>query len=238
MHGQESKYLIRQDWISRVFSVLYLTILGFILWVVFIKNFSDLLNIGNVMVILFLFTPLAWYIYRLYKKQRKISGQFYKGRKGEEIVFRELSKLPDTYAVFQDIKTRRGNIDFAVVGPTGVFAVEAKSHSGEIAFSEDRITVNKRLFEKNILKQSKDEAIYLHDLILMRTGVNYSVVPVIAFSSYFARLNFGLKPVEGVFVVGKGFLTRVILERPVDLPDENVSKIENAILYQTRNQYN
>src|ERR1051325_10819091 len=51
-------------------------------------------------------------------------------------VYIELEKLPDTYSVFQDVTVAgrsseaeifRGNTDFVVVGPTGIYPIEVES---------------------------------------------------------------------------------------------------------------
>ncbi len=84
------------------------------------------------------------------KKQQKILAFFEKhtylfyGAEGEERVIRELSRLPDEYAVIDDYKLKfsrpmydRNNddriysiqIDHVVVGPTGLYLVETKNWS-------------------------------------------------------------------------------------------------------------
>lgn len=54
-----------------------------------------------------------------------------RGATGEEAVGAILDALtPHGWRVGHDIGTGRGNIDHVVVGPTGVFTVETKSHGG------------------------------------------------------------------------------------------------------------
>lgn len=58
------------------------------------------------------------------------------GASGEELVAEKLSHLPPSYRVFNDV-TLPGygaNLDHVVVGPTGVFVIETKSHKGYISY--------------------------------------------------------------------------------------------------------
>jgi len=76
----------------------------------------------------------------------KANISFLIGATGEEIVIKELSKLPDTYYIFNEYKMRLGKsvysknthdyvrscrIDHLVVGPTGIFIIETKNWSAE-----------------------------------------------------------------------------------------------------------
>ena len=84
----------------------------------------------------------------MYKADKKIGENisFLQGAKGEELVIKELSKLPDTYYVFNEYKfklpksvyskstnsyVRSCKIDHLVIGPTGIFIIETKNWSAE-----------------------------------------------------------------------------------------------------------
>lgn len=60
------------------------------------------------------------------------------GLKGEKILKKTLKKiLPDNYTAFYNVSFNgKGDIDCIVVGPSGVYIIEAKNHTGEISFSE------------------------------------------------------------------------------------------------------
>jgi hypothetical protein len=65
-------------------------------------------------------------------------GRWSRGAEGEETVGRILEELSsEGWHVLHDVSFGRGNIDHAVVGPGGVFAIETKSHPGRR--SVDRI---------------------------------------------------------------------------------------------------
>ncbi len=56
-----------------------------------------------------------------------------RGAVGEELMARRLADLPDTFHVLHDRRIRgtRANIDHIVIGPTGVWAIDAKRYVGK-----------------------------------------------------------------------------------------------------------
>lgn len=63
------------------------------------------------------------------EKKRKA---FSRGAHGEDQVAKTLQTLPDTFYVIHDLATPFGNVDHAVVGPTGVFLIDTKSWRGVV----------------------------------------------------------------------------------------------------------
>jgi hypothetical protein len=59
------------------------------------------------------------------------------GAFGETVVAHQLSKLPSEYHVLNDIDAGYGNLDHVVVGPTGVFVIDAKNWRGIISAAPD-----------------------------------------------------------------------------------------------------
>ena len=55
-----------------------------------------------------------------------------KGAMGEAIVAGTLRELPDNFVVINDVSKRFGNIDHVVVGPTGVYVIDAKNWKGSV----------------------------------------------------------------------------------------------------------
>lgn len=170
--------------------------------------------------------------YRFYKEDDVTSESYYRGRKGESIIFEELKKLPDEFRVFCDIKIAPPyNIDFLVAGPTGIFTIEAKSHSGAIGYADGKITINGFVpKEKDFLKQAKGEARSISEYLKKETGADHWVRPVLVFSSPDAKMHFGLNPVDGVFVVQNRFLLKIFLEnQKKTIIDEALSKVEDRL---------
>ncbi len=148
-----------------------------------------------------------------FSRSNKPFESYYRGRKGESIIFEELKKLPDGFRVFCDIKIAPPyNIDFLVAGPTGIFTVEVKSHPGAIGYADGKITINNLVpKEKDFLKQAKGEAKSISEYLKKKIGTDHWVSPVLAFSNPGAKMHFGLNPVDGVVVVQRGFLLKLLL---------------------------
>ena len=154
--------------------------------------------------------------------------------RGECEVGSELEKvLGDEYTVFPDVKINEfANIDFVVIGPTGVFVLEVKNDKGKIDFDGDNLTNNGVPFEKNILNQAmQDEALLLGDLFKSRFSKEIFVTPVIVFADFNAKLHFGMNKQKNVHVIGKSWLQKFFEEQPKysfpvdrDLLEKEVSK--------------
>lgn len=63
-------------------------------------------------------------------KMERVRLNFRKGATGEARIAWILEALPDEYQVIHDIPTPFGNIDHVVVGPAGVFVIDAKNWKG------------------------------------------------------------------------------------------------------------
>ena len=139
---------------------------------------------------------------------RKKSLRFFRGRAGEDAVRKELSRLPDDFAVFSDVlfPAGHGDIDFVVVGPPGVFVVECKSHRGRVEYNGSQLTLNRRSFNKNFIRQAHGEMWALKNFLKLRLGQNVFVQPIIVFSNAFAQVDLEMKPIDGVYIIHKDFL--------------------------------
>lgn len=67
------------------------------------------------------------------KDIEKRQDNMLRGATGEIQVGNLLTKLPDGFCVINDLSTPNGNIDHVVVGPTGVFVLDAKAWRGVVA---------------------------------------------------------------------------------------------------------
>ena len=77
------------------------------------------------------------------------------GAAGEEDAAALLSNLPDEYTVFRNAVAAGLEIDFIVVGPTGVFAIEVKAYSGTLLgdYSEQQWLKRKRSHMGNVYEK-------------------------------------------------------------------------------------
>ena len=176
------------------------------------------------------------HIYILYKYFDKRYIKFNQGKKGEGSVCYELHKLSDDYLVFQDINLAgHGNIDFVVVGPSGIFTVEVKSHKGVIGFNGTELTKNGHTFkERNFLDQAMAETLSVNSFLKNQIRVDFFVEPVIVFSSFLARLKFSFNKQKNVYVINKRILIKLILSQPKLLSTEQINIVKD-ILYKKIN---
>ena len=122
-----------------------------------------------------------------------------------------LQKLPDTFSVFRGLQINGPwDVDFIVVGPTGVFTIEAKSHKGKIGFDGSQLTHNGyRFSEKDILKQAMTQAWDTHNYLQKSIGQDIFVKPIIVFAR--AKTRFGMKPINNVSVIQTQWLGEMVM---------------------------
>jgi len=142
------------------------------------------------------------------RKNARLGGGIY----GEAVVSRELRRLPDGYAVFRGLLVNEHqDIDCAVIGPNGVFAVEVKSHKGTIGFDGEQLTRNGRRFEKDFFRETMSEAVGLRALLARAAKLDIFVEPVIVFSSTAAAVRLGPDKIKNCYVIGKDRLNELIM---------------------------
>jgi len=149
-------------------------------WSVFIARHNLPLQIGAM-------TIMTICAYLTVKSLR----QFIHGFEGEMKIKKILSTLPKTYHIYYDLNLiNRGNIDATVIGPTGIWTIEVKSHTGKITFENNYLHVNGYQQKNDFLAQAYAEAMTLKDYISARYGEEIQVHPVLVFSSYKAYMRF------------------------------------------------
>lgn len=154
------------------------------------------------------------------------------GAAGEYHVDIELKELPKDYPYRRDLAfvVNKGNIDFLCVGPTGVWTIEVKDHYGKITFDNGKLCHNSVPFEKNFIKQAWAEALSAKEFISKKLGTNILVQPIIVFTNPGAKLNFGLRKIEGVYTIGLPWLNKLILEDcAIQLSEDLILKIKDLL---------
>lgn len=231
LHCKRSEYLEKGRRIAKIFASLYALVLIYIIWAVFVKNAETMDTIPGIVAVVFLFGPLAWFVYKRYRKEKETEGNYQRGLKGEGAIYYELKKLKGDFVVFQDIKLGGGNVDFIVIGLNGIFIIEVKSMRGDISFSEERLFCNEKEIEKDMLSQTLKEALSVRDFLKDETNNEFFVHPILVFSSIFARVAFGLRPVKsGVYVVQKRFLRKLIYSINNNISKDDVNNIESSLM--------
>lgn len=154
-------------------------------------------------------------------QQAKTAKRFHTGSQGasaEEKISEVLGELPKKYAVFNDFPCPMGNIDHIVVGPTGVFVIETKSHPGEITLSPDgELLRDGKPLEKDFLKQVLGQCLWLKERLAERGIKAPHINSVVVFTRAFVKLY---QPVQSVQVVNTKWLLNCITEAKHRLGDD------------------
>lgn len=204
----EDKYLIDQKRIRRekVFNCLYkylifAAVVLVLTWTYVIHRPVTWIFIFSIIVfsVIFLFD-------KLFYKKRHSFFIAKSGLSGEYAVRNELTKLDNSYHVFQNVcpDENKTNIDFVVAGPIGVFTIEVKN---------ERVSItNPDQINKDQLSQSRQEALRLHDYLEKTFGYVF-VYPILVYSRENSMVTLGNEAVENVFVIQKRWLIKTITQR-------------------------
>jgi len=155
-----------------------------------------------------------------------------KGAEGEERIARTLSFLPSDYFVFHSLwlpgdAIGSKDVDHLVVGPTGVYALETKNWTGEIAVEDDGVKVNGRVPSRPPLQQVYQGARAVRELLQAEAGLQLHVLPVLCFAGRDAALD---AEAAGVLVCDGGNLLKVLqAERGHQLDAEKIDRIVEAL---------
>jgi hypothetical protein len=89
--------------------------------------------------LLSLVSGLVWGYYEwAYRSQRSLRAQLRAGLAGQQLLPKILSSLDDGYYLLNNLKLpgRADDVDHLIIGPNGIFALEAKHHRGRIFWKE------------------------------------------------------------------------------------------------------
>lgn len=118
---------------------------GLLFGVYFNRQNWSLITVMSVLALSIALLLRAWAFRRIEElaKERRV---FLRGETGEISLAWKLEILPEGYYIVHDLKTDCGNLDSVVIGPTGVFALDAKNWRGVVtADGKGEILLNGRL---------------------------------------------------------------------------------------------
>lgn len=151
-----------------------------------------------------------------------------KGVKGEMEVFKRLRSLPRSYHVFPDVDLIRGDVDFVVVGPTGVFAIEVKHWKGGCLIPRKGGSW-KRVFSKHNSRLIKSPVIQVKnyaDKLYSLLGVPVEPIVVIA-----GDIKIREQTWEGVPILRPRKVYEYILSREKYLDERNIHRVVRLLKF-------
>jgi hypothetical protein len=115
-----------------------------------------------------------------------------KGAVGEALVAATLTELPDSFVIVNDISKRFGNIDHVVIGPTGVYVVDAKNWTGSVkADAQGELMLNEKPLLKPPIKSLLGSVMDFHNKLKALTDVDYFVRGLMVFPNAYVEANYG-----------------------------------------------
>jgi hypothetical protein len=118
---------------------------------------------------------------------REALGRVRKGIDGElhSAQFMQNELTPLGYRVVHDVCEDGYNIDHALIGPTGVFAIETKAFSkpeageAKISYDGEQLLVNGFAPDRNPIAQAEAAAARLRKILFQHSGMDLEVQPVV-----------------------------------------------------------
>lgn len=153
------------------------------------------------------------------------------GAGGELSVKMTLRGLDDRFRVLGSVVIgQKGDMDFIVVGPTGVWVIEVKSHKGRIRIEGGKLLRDNKIFDKDFIRQVWGASYALKDELKKRFPKALHIQPVVVFSSPYAKLGVELNRLDDSYVIGLDQLVRLIERQEVQrLSADEIQRITDAI---------
>ena len=158
---------------------------------------------------------------------KKWSDRAERGADAEQTVGMTLQTLPESYHVIHDLAFEGFNIDHVVIGPTGIFPIETKSHAGRLSARSDTLLLNGQP-RNAMLDQTWVCAYTIRDLLQRTTGKVYPIKPILCFPNAYIEVR---HPVKGIVISSRPFLRKAILYRqpPPHLSEDEVRHLTNLL---------
>ncbi len=118
------------------------------------------------------------------------------GAAAEESVGGLLESLPNNYFVINDFVTKKGTIDYIVVGPKGILTIETKSHKGVVTNDGEKLSLDGDSFEKDFIRQVWEQSYFVRDLLSGKGVCVLSPQPVIVFTDADVRVKERVRRVQ------------------------------------------
>lgn len=230
--GQQGRRLKRISSVMRYGSLVFaLLLLG--CGILILREGYTTKNPLSFFFLIFLMAPLLYFLRHQFVKADREFTSYNRGKRGEDNIREELRRhLSDEYACFHHVVLYkgRGDIDFVVVGPTGVYVIEVKNYRGSIRLRGGQLMKYGRPLQKDVLRQVRGQGNALQQFLYENLRVRIFVRKVVVFVGQ-TEVPFKLQPVNDVYVVHEGWLKDLIEETlprysfPIDR-----AAIEDAIL--------
>ncbi len=155
---------------------------------------------------------------------------------GNELrVKKELEERLPGYKVISDFQTGRGNVDFVIVSPAGVFTVEVKANRGTVSYIDDQLYVNGSVPSKDFIKQTMAEALTISNILEEKLGKKYFVSGVLEFPNGQIDKNTIHGMIRNIWIGGDKFHEYTIRKSKNRLTEKEMEDIYNCLSSENAN---
>jgi hypothetical protein len=216
--------------IRNIVLVLGITIGIYILFVLWLHplNIFWMLTFGTLAII---FTKWVDFELRLNSKDR--SWNFFtwgRGAGAELKVANQLEDLPDSFKVISNFYTGKGDIDYIIICPKGLFVIEVKAAKGSIEIRDGSLYVNNKIPPKNYLGQALAECLTLKDILNCKFNRNLFITGILEFPNAMISSNNPMRALNGIWVGGSKCHESVINQLNIYLDEQQVDDIYQYLL--------
>lgn len=203
-----------------IFRIIKLIIIVGCLWLISYFLYSAIkipLNPLIIVSLLIVFIIAFKFMYSFLKQNRsdvvRNDKTWGKGLEAEETVGKSLSALPADYKVIEDVDTGKGNIDYVVVGPTGLFAIEVKATKGMVSFVDEQLMIDGRNAYGNYVAQTEAEKYWLSNTLKQNLNIDYKITGLLLFP--FGKIDKVTinGPIKADIWIGEGNFHRYLIDK-------------------------
>lgn len=228
-YGHPSRFETANKRISKFGILAYLVILAAIAAVLPWIMTTGVYSTTSKYLLLGFLTGALLFIDSQIRHEKSILLRFHSGLIGESQIGIILSQLSHQYYIFQDVHIpgHKENIDYVVVGPTGIHAIEVKNDKrlGKIGFNGDELTAYGKPLRSDYIRQTMREATSLNNYLIQIGLKDVFINPILVFSHRTAKVTFGILPKKKVHVIGYKWLIKMITTEPKTYVDPRVIEV-------------
>jgi hypothetical protein len=121
-----------------------------------------------------------------------------------------LQNLPDDFLVVNGLTGPLGDVEYLVVGSTGVFILDSLTWKGEVTVdSHGELLWNGHPPDAPLIQELKEKALRIQEKLTHRIGPKIQIQPVLVFTA--AQLNAGLSHTNSVHCLVREQLCRYLV---------------------------
>lgn len=154
-----------------------------------------------------------------------------KGAIGEALVAATLRDLPDNFVVVNDVSKRFGNIDHVVIGPTGIYVIDAKNWTGSVkSDGQGELLLNGKFLSTLAIKTLLGSVMDFQGKLKALTEKDYFVRGLMVFPHAYVEANYGTT--RQIHCLRSEYLIEYLQNQTFSrrLPSTEIDRVKHATL--------